>query len=379
MKKTLIWLGLLAKRIYKKATFLLILVLIPLTMVALSLVSNEKSGFVSIALVSEGQSTAVDEIISKLLSEKGVVYFEEYSTAGEAIEAVERGRIDSAWIFPADFEQKTKDFASSPSAQNAVVTVVEREQNVALRLSREKLSSVIYKYVAKDVYINYIRDNIPKLNEFSNEELTEHYDGYIANGKLFEYVTTDGNGYKEAKQAEYLTAPARGLLSVIVMLCSFSTVLYYMKDEEKGTFDLLPIEKRPFVELAMQFISVGSTAFVMMISLILTGLGFGIAREIFVTFLYIIAAILFATLCRGIFKKIKIFAPIIPLLLVVMIGVCPVFFSLWSMRHISAIFPPTYYVKAMSNNSALIEMIIYIVVLAALNAVINIIRIKKTR
>ena len=53
MKKALLWLWMLTKRLYKKPTFLVILVLIPALVLCYSAAAKEESGMITVALASE--------------------------------------------------------------------------------------------------------------------------------------------------------------------------------------------------------------------------------------------------------------------------------------------------------------------------------------
>ena len=49
----------------------------------------------------------------------------------------------------------------------------------------------------------------------------------------------------------------------------------------------------------------------------------------------------------------------LPLLIVVMLVVCPVFFDLGALRALQYLFPPTYYINASTSNRFLVLMVVY--------------------
>lgn len=379
MKRYAKWLLLLTKRLYKKATFVIILALIPVTVLALGIVAQEDSGFISIALAQEDKSDALsNEIIGDLINDGKLMHFTYCNSPEQAEEMVEMGQVDAAWVFPEDMQGRVDRFVSTQNEDDYIVTVIEREQNVALRLSHEKLSSAVYKYCAKTLYVNFTRDKIPQLNNIDDQELLSYYDAYAVEDELFEFAyPEDRITDKKTEEVNYLTAPVRGLLSIVVVLCGLATAMYYIQDEEKGTFALLPMTKKKYIEFLCQIISIVNISVIMLVALIISGLSVSILREIFVLILYVLACAMFCMLLRWLLKDIKILASFIPLLITVMIVVCPVFFDFKEIKFVQILFPPTYYINAISSNRYIIYMLIYILCLALLNGVCRYISCKK--
>ena len=371
MKRYAKWLLLLTKRLYKKATFVIILALIPIVVLSLGIVAKEDSGFISIALAQEDNSDSLsNEIINDLINDGNLMYFTYCESPEQAEEMVEMGQVDAAWIFPYDMQGRVDRFVSTQNEDDYIVTVVEREQNVALRLSHEKLSSAVYKYCAKTLYVNFTREKIVQLDDIDDKKLLSYYDAYAVEDKLFEFAyPKDRISDIKTNEINYLTAPVRGLLSILVVLCGLATAMYYIQDEEKGTFALLPMSKKPYIEFLCQIISIVNISVIMLLALIISGLSVSILREIGVLILYVLACTLFCMLLRQLLKNIKILASSIPLLITIMIVVCPVFFDFKEIKFVQILFPPTYYINAISSNKYVIYILVYIMCLALLNGI----------
>ena len=127
---------LLQKRLLKKPAFLAILLLIPLLVGAMSLVSTgESSGILSVALVAQNSDDPLSrEILSTLTGSSKLMVFTVCDSPAQASELVETGRADAAWIFPDGLQEKMEAFINHIHARNAFVVVVQREDNVLLRL-----------------------------------------------------------------------------------------------------------------------------------------------------------------------------------------------------------------------------------------------------
>ena len=366
MKTILKWFWLLNKRLYKKATFVVILVLIPLVVLGLSIVAKGDSGFVSIALVQTDDTDPISNAVVKdLTSGSNLLRFELCDTPQEAIERVRTGGCDSAWIIFDDLSNRLSRFVADPNDQNALANVVEREQNVLLRMSHEKLSSALYKYISKDLYLGYIRTNISQLDQLSNDQLIEYYDSYFVGADLFEFSYPSKSGI-EFEKINYLVAPVRGLLSVLVVLCAMASSMFFVKDQKNGTFSWVAESKRIYIEFLCQIIAVLNVTVAMIVALVLADLNVGIGRELFVGVLYAFACALFGMLLRNIFNSNKVLGALIPLIITAMIALCPVFFEWKEFKALTLIFPPTYYINAANNTKYAWYLVVYVLVCTAL-------------
>jgi len=362
------WMFMLTKRLYKKAVFVLILVSIPVVVLALSIIANQDSGFVNVALAQEDSSDALsNEIIDELLNDKKLIRFSYFESPEAAKEAVEYGKSDAAWIFPAEMEERIEAFCESPAVGNYLVDVIEREENVMLRFTHEKLVGVLYKRCTENIYMSYIKEKLPELKDSSDTVFFEEYHSFDSKDKLFEFAFPDGkNADRVLEDSNYLIAPVRGLLSVLVMICGMAAALYYMKDEKKGTFSLLSYRKKSLIELIGQFLAIINVGIVMMLAIFFVGINTTVLRELAILILFIISASLFCVLLRRILRSIKIFASLIPLFIVLMFGLCPVFFDFRQLNVLQNIFPPTYYIGAVNNDRYIILNLVYILILSLL-------------
>lgn len=361
MKRLIMWFLLLNKRLYKKLTFIIILLLIPLTVLAMGIVAKEDSGFIHIALAQEdAQDEISSSIIKKLTAESRLILFTQYDTPVSATQAVSMGQADAAWIFPEDMQGKISKFVDSRLASDYIVTVIEREETIPLRLSHEKLAGELFNYCSDTLYINFVREELPQLDNLSDEEIMTHYENFIMDGELFTFAYPDSSRpTDDVKSLNYLLAPMRGLLAVLVMLCGLSAAMFYIQDEAHGTFAWLPHSRRPLAAFACQSIAILNTAVVMLISLAVIGLTVSVMREILMLILFTLCSTVFCMVFSEIFRNIKVLGAITPLAVVLMIAVCPVFFDLAPLRPLQYIFPPTYYINSAHSDKFLIYSVVY--------------------
>lgn len=360
MKRLLKWFLLLNKRLYKKLSFILILLLIPVLVFSYSNVAQEDSGVLTIALAQMGDDAMATGVIQDLLEENSLVRFLDCETPQQAKERVAEGDADAAWIFPEDMEDKVYRFVANVSRKNAFIQVVERDSSVPVILAREKLSGAMYANCSKAMFISYIRKNVPELSHKTDAELETHYNAISVDGDFFQFALMESSeASQEAQNANYLLTPVRGLLAVVTVLSGLATAMYYMHDDRAGTFSWIPERRKGAVEFGCQMICVLNVSAVILIALGLSDLATSLGREVLILLMYAICTALFCMMVRRLCGKLAVLGTVLPLLIVVMLVVCPVFFDLGMLRSFQYIFPPTYYINAQYSDYYLALMAIY--------------------
>lgn len=381
MKRTLRWGLLLWKRLYKKLTFLLLLVLIPVLVFGYGQTAQEESGLVTVALASRpDQVEDLTRTVWDELLESQVVRYIECASPEEARRLVEEGQADTAWIFEENIEKKIYDFVAKRSRTRAFLTILEPENRVALKLARELLSGAMFPHCAETVYLRYIRENAPELADLSDEKLLEYYHNVVFSDDIFVFSDMEGNLQPPAEeQTNYLLAPVRGMLGVVAVLAGLATAMYYIRDEETGTFGLIPLSRRGAVEFGCQLISLVNVVGVALISLALARQTAGFGREAAVAALYSLCVAAFSMVIRRLSGGIRGLGMVTPLLVVVMLVICPVFFDLGALRQLQYLFPPTYFVHGAYSGRYLALMALYAAVCLAVCGVIDFCRLKFAR
>lgn len=366
MKRMRKWLLMMTKRLYKKLTFLLILLLIPVLVLGYGISAQEDSGIMTIALAQEGTDPMAQAVITDLATEPSLIRFVPCDTAKEAEAMVSGAKADAAWIFAADTTDKLCKFVQNPTRKNAFIRVVEQEATIPLKLAREKLSGVVFGRCSPVFYLTYLRENVSELDTLSDEELLKFYDEFTMDMKLFEFAYLEGEGGAEdMADANYLLTPVRGLLAVIVVLSGLAAAMYFIRDDRVGTFALVPQRNKAVVEFACQMIAVVNVALMALIALVCAGLAEELGRELLLLVLYALAVSLFCMTVRRLCQSLAAVGTVLPLLIVVMLVVCPVFFDFGQLRAVQYLFPPTYYINGAISDRYLLLMGGYSLILLA--------------
>lgn len=364
MKNMEKWFLLLNKRLYKKVTFLLILVLIPVLVMGYGAVAREESGLFTVALACQTEDITARQLMQELKDGSDLVRFVICEDPETARAMVNGQRADAAWIFDGDLEEAIKRFAVDPSRKNAFVQIIEGESSVPLKLIREKLSGVVFSRSSKACFLDYLRKNVPGVAEATDEELLRYYDEFAAEATFFEFAYLDGEVKDEtAQNSNYLLSPVRGLLAVVIVLGGLAAAMYYMQDEKMGTFSLVPQKRKALVEFGCQLIAVLNVAVVALAALAFAGITVALGRELVMLILYALSTALFCMTLRRICGSIGALGTLLPVLVVGMLVVCPVFFDLAALRYVQYLFPPTYYIHGANSDYYLTLQPIYIAAL----------------
>lgn len=369
MKKLLMWFVLLNKRLYKKITYVGILLLIPVLVFLFALTAKDSGGIVKVVLAQEDPKDAFDgQIIQELQKDSNVISFQE-ADPDDAIALVSAGKADAAWIFPEDLAGCLKDYVYKEKNSDGFIRIVEREQTVPLRLSRERMGAVLHNQAVRITFLKHIREVAPETKEMDDEILLEYLEKTDVSGQLFAFYDIYGNRREES--ANFLTTPIRGLLAVLAVISATVTAMYYQSDLDRGIFSLLPERQRKFGEFGYQMISSMNILLFVTAALLLADLGAGIWTELLIFLLYGICCALFGMVLRAVFGGRRGLAVLIPVLTIVMLAVCPVFFDVGYLRKLQLLLPPTYYINSAFNPKYLIYLAVYDIVLLMICVVIG--------
>lgn len=374
MKRFFKWFLMLCKRLYKKPSFVAILLLIPISILAINITSKEDSGFVHVVLAEMDKNDEISsQVVKKLLQQDALIRFTYCDDPKEAEQMVRQGEADSAWIFAEDMDEHIEQYVKEEFKAVDTVTVYEREITVPLRLAHEILFSAMQNYTSEAFYIHYARTEVPELDFLSDEELLDYYHATNTDEEFFIYETASGKGLTTSN-TNYIIAPIRGFLSILAVMSAFAGVLFYMQDKKRGTFALVPENKLIYVAFACIFIAVLNVSVFICLSLIITGLSIGIITEILCIFLYSLCCVGFTILIMQVCRSIKALVSILPIFIIIMFVLCPVFFDLRSKLAFQLLLPPTYFINASYDKNYLLYMVIYSIVCIALSFIIKKIR-----
>ena len=354
LKRLCLWYFILTKRILKQKVFAAILILIPLMAFAMHLMPSRDGGIITIALARLGDDEFSADTIARLTDGGGVIKYLHYETENEAVQAVESGKCDAAWIFKEDAMTQAAKFAAGRSTDGAV-KIIEREDNVALNLSRECLFIAMYPYISYGAYSDFLSDLSPE-EKVSEAELNKYYDAKVKKNSLIDYYYVDGT--YQVKN-DILTAPTRGLLAMIIMLAALASCMYACREEQQGIFENLKGSKRAFVPMFCHITAIVPTAVVSLFAVYFSGSWTNWSRELLSMAMYVISVTAFCEILRLLCRSEVTLGAIIPVLITVVLVLCPVFLNIDRMHILQFCLPPFYYLNAALNDTFIPKFAVY--------------------
>lgn len=360
---------LLNKRLFKKYSFLLILCLVPVMVGAMNIMSQEERGIVSIALCLKNPDDELAAgIIDEFMEKDSVFRYIFCDDEEEARRLVTDYEADTAWIFSGSFKEDLRNAAADKRCE-PVVTVVVREDNVPLRFSRQILVSQIYSDFSYMIYEDFIRDDMG-LEDVSDAELETSYEKMFVEGSLFQMEYPDGER-EETDDNNYLLTPIRGILAIWFVLCGFAASMYFMQDERNGVFSRVALKSRLWTSFGMQAVILSDGVAAMLIALKLSGVFTLWSREILVILLFAGCTLVFCNLVRLLSHTPERLGVCIPILLIAMLVMCPVFINSRRFGVLPYLLPPYYYLKSIHSTYYLYGMMVYIAVVFVMCALVS--------
>lgn len=364
---------LLNKRLLKKISFIIILCLIPLLTLAMTYLAKDESGILTITLCSEDLNDPLaNEIIDDLIKDEGVLHFKKANTKEDAYEAVISGTSDASWIFHENLQNKINSFAQNQAT--SFITVVERETDVSLQLSHEKLCGVVYPYISKSIFKDFMLNEAFEVNEITEKDIVKGYNEAIGGGNLVVLERLESD--KEQPTANYLTAPLRGILCLVVLLCGLAAVMYHQSDKENKIYDWLSPKKQIYPGIATTSSAVFDALIVSTIALAISGMFTSVIYEISSALMYLFAVTSFCTLLGSITRKSSVTGRIIPFVMIISLVISPIFFNLKSLHTLQSILPTYYYLYAVYQPIYILYGFLYSSALLLLSLMINKVTVK---
>ena len=362
IKRTLLLFTLFSKRLFKKAGFWLLLFAVPLSAAGVRSLSTGDSGMLHILICQENPSDPLSkEIVTHLLTERSVIQYTLVDREEEAYHLVESGEADGAWIFPDAMQMQLDRFTAGELWEEGLIRIVEREDNIALRLSREKLFGAIYPYASYSLYQNFIRRDLGI--EADEEILRRDFESTAVEGSLFRFIFAGGDsGRPDAAQQNYLVTPIRGMLALTVLFCGLASTMFFLQDQEKGVLDVVPFYKKRSYLYIYQFTVIGYVALAVLAALYTCGVFVGAYREVVWMAVYAAMCAGFCSLLQRICGSLRRLAAGIPILMLVSFVLCPVFFSVRQFKVLQYMLPPFYYLNAIHNKSFFYKMVFYCII-----------------
>ena len=366
MKRAVLWYGLLTKRLFRKPAFLILLLCVPLLAGAMTLVASQDKSFVTVALVCATEDPAARRSADRLLNSDSLVRCTEYASEADARAAVTGGQADAAWIFGDDTSDALQRFVSGRGTRGAV-RVIEREETVFLRLAREQLAAAIYPEASYMLFRTYLVERLGAPADASDDFFDSYYETPLYDGPIIVFERDDGSAVTSS--VDYLVVPVRGLLALLMVLTGLASAMFLNVEERRECFLRLGRGSRRFLPLLYHLTALLPMALAVLIALRLSGLLGAWPAELGRILLYCASAAVFSELLRKLCRSQALLGALIPVLMALMLALCPVFLDLQILEPVRRLLPPYYYLNAIRSSRFVWQLAVYTCI-AAIPAVL---------
>lgn len=367
LSKISTWFLLFNKRLFKNFSFLLLFISVIFITLFFRFSSSLESGIVSVAVCIEKneESRLSAELLEELKGSRGILHFVQVESRGEGEKKLLENEVQAVWLFDSELEKTIKNSAESDSIQ-PLVTIIERQDTVFLKFSREILFSKIFPYLSRFAYNDYVKNTI-KITQIDSDSLDSYYEQYLYSTPLIKIRENNGGEVEE----KLLLSPLRGLLALWILICSLAAALHFLSDYEKGIFVWVARKNQLFLALGMNGIVVFDVAVVFLLCLMAGGIFTNPVSELVNLALYGIATVLFSTFFLLLFKKIQRLSFVLAPLVIANLVFTPVFINLPMFKTVSRLFPAFYYLNGIYDFSYTVNLIFYIILLSFFNFLLS--------
>ncbi len=349
LSKSLLWLYMLNKRLYKKPSFVAILLSIVVLSLCFSLFAGDDSSILRVALCSDGGD--ISGFADSIIAEESIISYGLFPSRGDALHALEAKGYDCVWVLPADIPSAAMDYAENG---RPIAELIQREDSVFLRLARERLYAALYPYISKAVYRDFIGDS---LGDATQNDIDKFYDKQATRGELVNLSFI--NSADNVADSNMVLEPVRGLLAVAIFLGAYSALMNFKKDRVSGLYSRIGEDKHIYLGMINIFLAAANAAAFSLIAFAICGISSGILTEIALILIYIALAVLFCALIGELFESVNVLGALMPILVIVMLAVCPIFLNMKSIRSLAFLLPPYYYLMLQSDSSYFIHALLY--------------------
>jgi hypothetical protein len=362
IRRFFLWYALLTKRLIRRPAYLAVLLLIPLFALAVMLFSQESSGVITIALCMEDpEDPAASSTVDRLMNSDTIMNFVTAESADEAREAVRAGKVDAAWIFPADLSARLDRFVRYGSGE--IITVVGKADSVFLKIAREKLFMALYPDVSFRLFSSFVRNDL-KVGDEEDAVLEAYYNSNEFSDEILTFAYNDGT--EVTTDESYVVAPVRGILALLLLLCGLASGMYCYREEREESFVWLSPGKRRLLPVLCHITAMVPAALAVLAALALSGTSLPFWHELTIILLYLPAAALFCEFIRCLCPREEHYGALIPVIAIAVLILCPIFLNLNLFLPLRRLLPTGYYLNASFSVRAVIPMLLYLLILIPL-------------
>lgn len=365
---------LLLKRLFKKKSYIFMLLLVPLMVLALKGMGSGDAGLMKIGVYVPGEDYASSALKESIETEPGSFRYIFYDDSDKLIADVKSQKLSEGWICPDNLYEAVENIVASGQTDEKIEIII-REQGLSHLLGREVLNSRVYESLARQMASTYIANKLYKGNptEEKQEKILKTFDSYEINGNLFEMGYLDDTKPQNNNDTNYIMMPLRGILALWLLTLSIAASMYYLEDEKNGLF----IWWKPRFGLIRDFlyyiVIMAIPTIMALVGLRFGGVSTSLHREILSITIYDFVLICLANILREIIGTIKGLGIITPVLIMASALLSPVFVDFKEGRILQNLCPTFHYLNSINDAYYLKTLILFGITLLLIHSIVRLI------
>ena len=356
MKRMGMWILLMTKRLMKKPSFIIILVLLPVILVMYRFIITEDDGTIRACVyVPEGSDEYTKQLAEHLAEAEYSARFYLVDSEDDLYSDVIAGRAEVGYVFPKDMNERflTKNW-------DGAVRMVVSDTSQLAPFVNEFVTVVIYTDMMEDYIADYLvnRSGLELRDEDIRPIIRENLAKQAQKGTLFDIAYRDYYKNEEVSKEEvmaenYLMKPIRGTVALFVLLAGLAGLVFWFQDNAEGRFKVMSHEKRPVINYGSLLLPTALSALVGMVCIIIAGLCGNIFLELLTMLLYVIFVTGVCEIIRVIVPSVNAVCAAIPILAIASYLCCPILIDLKKVlpvvSYLRKILPPDYYLETFNG------------------------------
>ena len=283
-----IWICKYVKRFFRQKFFLFLLVALPVGTFFFATLAHRDTTSVKVGIVSAENTSFVADIKKELMKHRGMIQFTPMKSVEEMKQAIREGKLECGYSFPADMEEKY-----SRQQYSGVVDQYYREGGQFHTIAREVVLTGIFRQYGKIMAKDYIRHSgFFRTESISDYEVEKQYEENLKDQRTFSFTIHDTVSVRK-EWGDFLVAPIRGCISLLILLAGFCGLSLYQEDCRRE----LPAAVHGAIRYRLSVLSIGVPVFCISVvglgSEAMCGFGFLSLKEIAYMLIYDIMVVLF--------------------------------------------------------------------------------------
>lgn len=290
-----VWICKYCKRFLHQKIFLLLLFAMPIGTSFFAYMAQQEDTSVRVGLVWSETSPMGNQIAEGLLKHPGILQFRKMDSEEDMRQAICRGDIECGYLFPGDLEEKYRS-----RQYGGVVTQYFRKGSMLYAVAGEVVMTGIFRQHAEDLAESYIRESGLFRSEYiTTGEIAESYRRNLEDQTTFTFSFNDSTKIA-SKLGDYLIAPIRGCVALLILLAGFCGLSLYHRDQSRE----IPAVLHGWIRGRLSVLSIAVPVVLVTLAGILSeglcGAGFLTGKEIAYLLIYDIMVVFFCNLLSGV-------------------------------------------------------------------------------